>query len=259
MVFRTRCRVSLCLMMGFLAIVSTSLLARNSKEGAPEQRRQILPEFAATVQGKIRIAFFDADSTLRVAPSGSVSANTAKDVALLPLVSEKMAKLASEGYLLGIVSNQLGVSQGHVSFASADGALRRTIGMLVKRSALMHYYDFAEFNNENRKPDIAMAERLASLAEAKLGMPVDWENSFMVGDSAWKKGIDVEPDGTPGSDFTNTDRVFAENVAKKHPGFKFFHPRDFFGWKAYGVRGFENFTALQAFVKQHPELDPRKK
>ncbi len=63
----------------------------------------------------------------------------------------------------------------------------------------------------------------------QLKRKIDWQQSFMVGDAAWKKARDLQPDGSPGNDHSDSDRLFAENIALKHPGFGFFHPRDFFG------------------------------
>ncbi|MBF0501355.1 MAG: HAD-IIIA family hydrolase [Candidatus Riflebacteria bacterium] len=223
----------------------------------PAIRRTISSGFHAPAQGeKIKIAFFDADSTLRVAPSGAVTPNSATDVAILPLVSQAFKDLAQQGYLIGIVSNQLGVSAGYITLAAADGALHETCVQYGRTGALIHYYDFAEAKDENRKPEMGMANRLSSLIESANGVQVDWEHSFMVGDSGYKKGVDTDPSGKPGEDVANTDRLFAETVAKVHPGFTYKHPRDFFGWAKYGIRNFENFQELQAFYKDHPELNP---
>lgn len=204
---------------------------------------------------KVKIAFFDADSTLRVAPSGSVSANGPTDVAILPLMTAKLQKLQADGYLLAVVSNQAGIAAGYVTFDTANGALRHALSQLSRLGVQFHYYDFAEANDENRKPDLGMARRLAAKVE-ELGKKVDWDSTIMVGDSAWKKGVDVEPDGTPGEDVSNADRLFGENMAKTFGGVKFYHPRNFFAWVRYGVRNFENFKTLSKFVIEHPEFDP---
>ncbi|HNV68450.1 MAG TPA: HAD-IIIA family hydrolase [Candidatus Ozemobacteraceae bacterium] len=228
---------------------------------APDQptlkRRQISPLFIPPASPTLRIAFFDADSTLRIAPSGSPSANHATDVALLPLLTGPLQKLASEGYLIAIVSNQAGVAHGHVTLQNADAALAYTVERLASIGAPIHYYDFAELENEDRKPDIGMARRLADLASTTWNKTIDWQNSLMVGDSAWKEGKDLEPDGTPGDDFSNSDRLFAENLQKTFGGTTFHHPRDFFGWKAHGVRNFKSHQDLQNFIAKHPELAPR--
>ena len=46
-------------------------------------RQRIASSFVPP-SGPVKVAFFDADSTRRVAPSGKVSANGPTDVALLP-------------------------------------------------------------------------------------------------------------------------------------------------------------------------------
>ncbi len=228
-------------------------VSRPALQRLPTQRRQVSPAFVPG-PGPVKIAFFDADGTLRVAPSGNVSANSASDVAILPMVAAKLALLASDGYLLAIVSNQGGIQQGHVTFAAADAALRRCMTLLAKKGGVFHYYDFAEYSDHNRKPETGMADILAGIIKKRLGREVDWQHSIMVGDSAWKKGVDTEPDGTPGSDFSNTDRLFAENVARVYGHCEFYHPRTFFGWVKYGVKNFACFNDLVKFLQEHPEF-----
>lgn len=241
------------LLVSFLYFLGTGLVAETQ---LPNKRREISPAFKATDK-KVRVAFFDADSTLRVAPSGSVSANAATDVAILPMVAPKLAELDKQGYLIAVVSNQLGVAKGYVSFETADGGLRTMMAQLASNGATIHYYDFAEAEDENRKPEPGMARRLETLVQTNFGVTIDWEKSFMVGDSAWKRGVDTEPDGTPGADFSNTDRLFAESVAKLHPGFAFHHPRDFFGWKKFSVVNFEKYDQLQKFLGAHSDMAPK--
>jgi DNA 3'-phosphatase len=222
----------------------------------PAERRTLLPGFRAPAAGGVKIAFFDADSTLRVAPSGTVSANSPTDVAILPLVAPRLVALAREGYLLAIVSNQAGIAHGHVTFQAAQGALVYTMSQLSRLGVTFHYFDFAEGDGEDRKPQIGMGRRLSETVKERLGVPVDWSRSIMVGDSAWKRGVDVEPYGTPGEDFSNADRLFAENLTRTFGGLTFHHPRVFFHWLRHGIRNFPDFKSLAAFIAQHPELDP---
>lgn len=223
------------------------------------KRRTISPSFVPPAAPKLRIAFFDADSTLRVAPSGKPSANFATDVALLPLTVEPLQKLASEGYLIAIVSNQAGVARGYVTLENADAALAFTVAGLASLGAPIHYFDFADLEDDDRKPEIGMARRLADLASTTWSKAVDWENSLMVGDSAWAEKRETEPDGTPGDDFSNSDRLFAENLQKAFGGTAFHHPRTFFGWLKFGVRNFKTYQDLQNFLTKHPELAPQRK
>ena len=217
----------------------------------PAARRMVAEQFSPPSTGTVKIAFFDADSTLRVAPSGAPSANTASDVALLPMLEQPMRRTASEGYLIAIVSNQAGVAAGYLTLEQAEAAMQTTVCGLASRGIAIHYYDYADQKNEDRKPDIGMAKRLAEMVQKKFNRGIDWEHSFMVGDSAWKKGVDNEPDGRPGEDVGNNDRLFAENLRKTYGGVTFHHARDFFGWKSVGVNNFNDYTILKNWLEKN--------
>jgi DNA 3'-phosphatase len=222
----------------------------------PVKRRTLATTYRPTGTSAVKVAFFDADSTLRVSRSGNVSANGPRDVELLPGVAEKLRQLAEQGYLLAVVSNQGGVAAGFVALEDADAALAYTLRLLARHGAPMHYYDFAEAKDENRKPDIGMARILARVLHEAHGREVDWRRSLMVGDSGWKRKKDVEPDGSPGEDFSNSDRLFAVNVRNRlagGEGFVFHHPRTFFGWVGRGVRNFRKFEVVRAFKARFPE------
>lgn len=222
----------------------------------PPDRRTLHNFKAPPGKQPVKIAFFDADSTLRVSASGSVSANGPTDVMILPMVEAPLKKLAAEGYLLAVVSNQAGIAGGHVTFDTANSALRYTTSQLSRLGVQFHYYDFAEASDENRKPDIGMGRRLAGKIEAELGRKVDWAHTIMVGDSGWKRGVDVESDGTPGEDFSNADRLFGENLARAFGGVVWHHPRHYFHWLRHGIRNFEKNQSVVKFLAAHPELDP---
>jgi DNA 3'-phosphatase len=234
----------------------------------PAERRVIAKSYAPPASGPIRVAFFDADSTLRVAPSGKVSANSLTDVAVLPLVAKGLLQAEKDGYFIAIASNQGGVQAGFITLEIAQGALVYTCSQLSRLGTTVHWIDFAEGDGEDRKPDIGMAKRVAATLKEKYGREVDWKNSMMVGDSGWsKKNGETDYDGNPGEDISNSDRLFAEKAASvfghvkpeemaHREFFKFYHPKDQFHWKRYGVKNFENFKFLQGFVKDHPDLDP---
>lgn len=191
------------------------------------------------------VAFFDADSTLRVSAMGKPSpANHPEDIIILPNIIPKLIDLAKSGYILTIVSNQGGISHGYSTVEKTDKTMAATVEMISRLGVNFNFFDYADEYNEYRKPNIGMA----LLIEKKLNkqdIEIDWNNSFMVGDAAWKKGKDKQPNGQPGSDHSNSDRLFAENIAKIHTGFKFFHPSDFFDWKSkYSVNGFPNAKVL---------------
>lgn len=176
---------------------------------------------------ELPVAFFDADNTLRETRSGKPSPHGRHDVVINQKAFARLKELYENGYLLAIVSNQAGIELGMISAAQVEEAMQETMRLLTRDEICFHYYDYADLRDKNRKPETEMAWRL----ERKLhlaGYSINWNKSFMVGDAAWKKGHDLQPDGTPGDDHANSDRRFAENIAIKHPGFGFYHPREFF-------------------------------
>src|SRR5262245_20334173 len=153
------------------------------------KRRDLTAYTCPQTSGKITVAFLDADSTLRISRSGSVSANDVDDVYVLPFVASHLKELNAQGVLTAIVSNQGGVGQGHITLETAQGALVFTAGQLHELGARIDYLDFAENNDEYRKPKPGMANKLNELLTAKCGVGIDYEKSFMVGDSGYKKDV----------------------------------------------------------------------
>lgn len=173
------------------------------------------------------MAFFDADNTLRFTRSKKPSPHGRHDVILIRETFRKLRELAENGYFLAIVSNQAGIEQGYISYQEVEEAFQETLRQFSEQRIIFNYYDFAEKKDDDRKPETGMAFRL----ERKLklaGHDIDWQNSFMVGDAGWKKGRDFRPDGSPGTDHSSSDRLFAENLARKHSGFLYFHAANFF-------------------------------
>ena len=194
----------------------------------------------------VKVAFFDADSTLRVSLKGGVSASGPADVLLLPWVGRALARLVEKGYLVAIVSNQGGVPR-MVSLEDADRALAYTIELIRRDGGDVHYFDFAE-NRGARKPATAMALRLEHELTRRYGprATIDKANSLMVGDSAWAKGKS-RPDGSPGTHFSDADRLFAENL-----GVRFEEPTDFFGWRRHGIDVFTTKAQVERFLARFP-------
>lgn len=207
--------------------------------------RQDLSSWTCRADGAAQpVAFFDADSTLRVSKSGQVTADDAGDVNILPFVARKLAELDALGYLVAIVSNQGGVGSGHQSYEDAEGALAFTVAQLGVLGARVHYFDFAEAYDQYRKPQPGMGARLDGLLTTRCGAGVDMARSLMVGDSAYKKNVDgPSPDGRAADDFSNSDRLFADSF-----GVWFAEPTDFFGWRAFGVYNIATESELRAFV-----------
>ncbi len=195
----------------------------------PSERRKLINKGFDTKNNRVKVAFFDADSTLRLAPSKSVSANGPTDVAILPGVAAKIAELNAQGFLVAIVSNQGGVAEGHVSLTVADQALRYTMKLIQDQNpnAKFHYYDMAERGKGDyfTKPSIGMGKYLELILKNQ-DLEIDWESSFMVGDSRFKKDA-ITPVGTAGADFSDADRLFAQNL-----DLRCYDPRTFFSWSS---------------------------
>jgi bifunctional polynucleotide phosphatase/kinase len=211
------------------------------------QRRTLIDRgFGVSLNGKVKVAFFDADSTLRVSLSGSVSANHINDVQILPCVSQRLAQLTRKGYLIALASNQGGVAAGFISYQTADGALRTTINKIKAENPAVriHSYDFADQRDIFRKPNIGMAQALENNL-AKLGLSIDKSNSLMVGDSLYK---------TYGH-FSNSDRLFAENYGLS----RVYDPADFFGWYALFDWAHEIFPDGGPFVFRYTDQVSRYK
>jgi len=178
----------------------------------------------------VAVAFFDADSTLRVSKSGTPTANHAQDVNVLPFAATRIAELNEQGFLVAIVSNQGGVAAGYTSFETAEGALAFAAAQYAKLDSQIDYIDFADQKDGFRKPNTGMATHLDGLLQSECGVSIDLSSSFMVGDAGYKKNVDgPHPDGRPADDFSNSDRGFAENL-----GIPFFEPTDYFDWRHFG-------------------------
>ncbi len=227
-------------------------------------RREISRDtYTPPANGAIPVAFFDADSTLRIALSDAVSANSPTDVRILPNVAKVLNMLKAKGYLIYIVSNQNGVGAGRVTCETAEEALRYTISEITKAGGFVHGYDFAENPDENRKPGTGMALALEESLIKNFGPKVfiDKTQSFMVGDSAFKRADakyagDFRMDFTqltiiPGTHFSNADRLFAQAY-----GVHFYEATDFFGWRKYGIDFIESNSELDQFLKICKDCQP---
>jgi DNA 3'-phosphatase len=221
----------------------------------PSERRNL--EAYACPEGvdAVKVAFFDADSTLRISRSGYFTAKEQDDVYILPFVATSLKQLNDDGYLVVAVSNQGGVAAGLTPIEVAEGALVFVAQQLDALGAKISYLDFADQKDEFRKPKTGMADLLHEKLQEKCTLEIDWDNSFMVGDAGYKKDVDgPHPDGRPADDFSNSDRLFAENL-----GIPFSEPTDYFGWnqwKTYNLR-FESqlLALLGAMDDEIDELD----
>jgi DNA 3'-phosphatase len=210
----------------------------------PTARRTLEAYSCPSGDAPIPVAFFDADSTLRISKSGSPSANGPEDVYVLPFAARTIGALNSEGYLVAVVSNQGGVGAGYVEYDVAEGALVYTIKQLHELDGKVDYLDFADQKDENRKPETGMPERLDVLLKDKCERGIDWEASFMVGDAGYKKDVDgPHPDGRPADDFSSSDRGLAENL-----GIPFHEPTDYFGWRDWETYNIHDLDDLEGVL-----------
>jgi bifunctional polynucleotide phosphatase/kinase len=209
-----------------------------------KKRRSMTAVKCAPGTASAKVAFFDADSTIRVSKSGAVTADNATDVNVLPFAAQEIKRLAGEGHVIVVVSNQGGVGSGHQTLATAEKALALAIYKLRKLGAPVHYFDFADKYDNFRKPKTGMADLLDDKITAKCGEGIDFSQSFMVGDSGYKKNVDgPHPDGRPADDFSNSDRLFAENL-----GVPFHEPTDYFKWRDFEVFNIAKEVELTDFL-----------
>lgn len=235
-----------------LALVFIVHLSAVCAEPQALHRQKLLSPIATPSSGDgYKVAFFDADSTLRVSKAGNPSANSPQDYLILPGVAQELKRLNDEGYLVAIVSNQAGIPR-HISMADADAAIFNMIMDFKALGVVIHYFDFAENNDQFRKPNTGMKHRLEEVLKDVFGnnTTIDLSRSFMVGDSGYaqeKKGkpADIRPDGRPGFNFSNSDRGFAENL-----NIPFFEPQIVFGWIKYGVEKIEKPEDLELLNKK---------
>ena len=95
--------------LSFLAHAQTAGNSINLNKAKPMTtssslgRRQLKSDFKISEDRKVKVAFFDADSTLRITRSGQITPVNPEDVMVLPRVAEKLKKLSDAGYLLAIV------------------------------------------------------------------------------------------------------------------------------------------------------------
>lgn len=192
----------------------------------------------------VTVAFFDADSTLRISKKGSVSADTPTDVYILPFTATKIAELNKKNILVAVVSNQLGVSRGYITKEVAVDALTYMATQFSKLGARVDTISIATSYDEFRKPDIGMATELFDRIKTKCGKSINMPSSFMVGDSAYMNGDVVPPDrGRPADNLNNVDRLFAEKL-----NIEFHEPADYFDWRAYNVFNIKKPDQLREFI-----------
>ena len=242
--------------MGFRGRFSVFFLAAFisvSVSGAERLRRAVLSnEYALPADGKVKIAFFDADWTLRTTKSGATTPIDSKDVVLLPFVAEKVREFSAQGYLVAIISNQPWVPK-RIPAKVAEKALAYTAELLAGAGAVVHYIDYGDEASGKLKPGNGMARGLVEDLTRRFGagsFSVDWEKSFMVGDAAYEGPTPAHRDPIlwPKPDhrtyYSRSDKGFAENV-----GIRFFEAKYFFGWKQFGIDTFMSADEVHVFLR----------
>jgi len=237
-------------------IILFAVLIQVTSAVAVERRTLVQPYTVVQNDSSIAVAIFDADGTLRPALGPGAPVNSPNQVVLLPDVAAKIRELNAKNYFVAIASNQAGIPR-HARFDHVEAALARTVELLAAEGAVVHYFDFAEHWDENRKPRAGMGVRIEEFLLRNYGKPVDRARSMMVGDAAWAGEVkgsppELRPDGRPGFNHSNADRKFAENF-----GISFVEAAEFFGWRAnYGIDVFEEMKDLKAFYEARPGLRP---
>ena len=207
-----------------------ALFVRIAQAGNGDLRHPYQAESAA-----IPVAFFDADYTLRITRSGRHWPAEPSDMMILPGVREKIAELTGRGYFVAIVSNQRGAA--HALEVKQINAIFDELSSRVERGGgKVHAYFYA-VNNEQIKPSAYLGTFTEATLKAAHGenAHIDLSRSFMVGDAGYRAAReehpvgDIRPDGRPGQDFENFDRLFAEKI-----GVTYVEPNIAFGWTEHG-------------------------
>lgn len=150
------------------------------------------------------LAMFDLDGTIITTISGSKFATSSSDWKYTyDIVPHKLLKLHQEGYRLIIVSNQAGISEGHVSIEQLKDKLQQ---IYISLKLPISIYLCTKKDNF-RKPMKALWQLI--LSHCQLTQLDVNPLSFYCGDAAGRaKGY------LPGKpkDFNSTDRYFAYNI-----------------------------------------------
>lgn len=209
-----------------------------------------ITEFEASAKGKIKVAFLDADSTIRVSGGQWFAPANVSEICILPGVAKKIRKLNEDGYFVAVISNQQ-TMVNRIGEAKIEEIMQATIRGAEAAGGRVNYFDYS-LNDAEKKPSRAMGDRLETKLKEAFGSAttIDREKSFMVGDAAYLmpldgKAAESRPDGRPGFDFGNYDRVFAENN-----GIQFEEPQGFFGWDKDGVDRFHRPKDVAEYWKK---------
>ena len=165
----------------------------------------------------VPVAFFEADSVLRISNSGKASPTSPEDVYVLPCVAPRLAQLVNDGYYVAIISNQPEIGKKTANAEQVDKTLFATVQAVDRQGGAIDYFDYADQDDEFLKPQTGMGARLERFLEANYNpsYKIDHRRSFIVG-----KAVAV-------------DRQFAENYFGPSMPWQphYFDAGTFFGWK----------------------------
>jgi len=155
-----------------------------------------------------KIAAFDMDDTLIKTKSGKDFAEDENDWEIFDkCIPQKLAKLVDDGFMLVIISNQLGISKGKVHIDTLKSKLELLVNYLNLNFIILCAFE----DNNYRKPRMGMWGLIDG----------DKTTSFYCGDAgglAARKVSNVNLD----KDFSDTDLKFARNL-----NIKFIHRDEF--------------------------------
>lgn len=163
----------------------------------------------------MQIAAFDMDGTLITTKSGKVFPVNSHDWRiLLPQVETCLRALAADGFKLVVITNQRGLSNGHVN----SGSFKAKVEHILKQLNVRAQVYVCTGHGFYRKPAPGVWQHLESRGNG--GVPIDLAASFYVGDAAGRPA-NWEPKRK--KDFSCSDRLFALNV-----GLRFYTPEEYF-------------------------------
>lgn len=131
-----------------------------------------------------RALFIDLDGTIIRPRDNREFPNAPDDYEYLPGILSKIREYSDNGYYICIVSNQGGISAGHITHDFIEKRLN-LISQEVEQyiHAAINYIYCPNFNDYNRKPYPGMAYTMA------LQLDLDLRECIMVGDSGDDRGF----------------------------------------------------------------------
>ena len=163
----------------------------------------------------LRLALFDLDDTLITPKSHNRYSKNPKDwIFKFSNVVSKLKELQKKRYLIYIITNQLGIGKGFISFDDFEVKIRSILAAIDVNITVL----IATDDDEYRKPFTGSWDHITKTLLKN--HEVSKKHSFYVGDAAGRAN---DIDNNRLADHSNCDLLFAENV-----GLKFKTPEMFF-------------------------------